>query len=82
MNPYKLLPSLLEGMDDEHTGEFLFGDRLADGGAAMSAYAAMQFTEMPEAERERIIEGLLKYCELDTMAMVFLWEYFNFECKK
>lgn len=20
------------------------------------------------------------YCELDTMAMVFLWEYFNHEC--
>ena len=26
-------------------------------------------------------EGLLKYCELDTMAMVLVWEYFNYEIK-
>lgn len=74
ISPYKLLPSLIEGLDDENTGQFLFGDRLADGGAAMTAYAAMQFTEMSDVERNRIVEGLLKYCELDTMAMVFLWE--------
>jgi len=24
-----------------------------------------------------VIAGLLKYCELDTMAMVFLWEGFK-----
>jgi len=40
----------------------------------MIAYAMMQFTEMSDGERERIIQGLLKYCELDTLAMVFLWE--------
>jgi len=22
-------------------------------------------------------EALLRYCELDTMAMVFIWEFFN-----
>ena len=25
---------------------------------------------------------LLRYCELDTMAMVFVWEYFNEKCKQ
>ena len=74
ISPYKLLPSLFEDLDDENVEEFLMGDRLADGGAAMTAYAMMQFTEMSEIERSRIADGLLKYCELDTMAMVFLWE--------
>ncbi len=73
-NPYDLLPSLFEDLDDDNVEEFLMGDRLADGGAAMTAYAMMQFTEMSDMERSRIVEGLLKYCELDTMAMVFLWE--------
>lgn len=73
-NPYDLLPSLFEDLDDDNVEEFLMGDRLADGGAAMTAYAMMQFTEMSDTERSRIVEGLLKYCELDTMAMVFLWE--------
>ena len=53
------------------------GDKLADGGAAMTAYAMMQFTEMSDVEQSKIVEGLLKYCELDTMAMVFLWEGWN-----
>lgn len=74
INPYKLLPSLFDDLDDDHVEEFLMGERLADGGAAMTAYAMMQFTEMSDLERDRITEGLLKYCELDTMAMVFLWE--------
>ncbi len=76
-NPYDLLPSLFDDLDDDNIEEFLMGDRLADGGAAMTAYAMMQFTEMSHWERERIIQGLLKYCELDTMAMVFLWEGFR-----
>ena len=76
-NPYDLLPSLFDDLDGENLEEFLMGDRLADGGAAMTAYAMMQFTEMTELERSRIVEGLLKYCELDTMAMVFLWEGFS-----
>lgn len=76
-SPYDLLPSLFNDLDDDNVEEFLMGDRLADGGAAMTAYAMMQFTEMSDVERNRIVEGLLKYCELDTLAMVFLWEYFQ-----
>jgi hypothetical protein len=74
INPYDLLPSLFDDLNDESIEELLMGDKLADGGAAMTAYAMMQFTEISQAERERIIQGLLKYCELDTLAMVFLWE--------
>jgi hypothetical protein len=48
---------------------------IREGGAAMTAYARMQFTSMTDRERAAINKGLLKYCELDTFAMVLLWEY-------
>ena len=51
------------------------GDDLADGGGAMTAYAKMQFTEMSGAERSALRGSLLKYCELDTLAMVMLYEH-------
>jgi hypothetical protein len=28
-----------------------------------------------ESERQLVIDGLLRYCELDTRAMVMLWMY-------
>jgi hypothetical protein len=77
-NPYKLLPPLFDNLDVDNVEEFFKGDQLADGGAAMTAYAMMQFTQMSDAERAKIIDGLYRYCELDTMAMVFVWEYWNF----
>jgi hypothetical protein len=39
--------------------------------------ARMQFTQMSEAERQKVKEGLLRYCELDTLAMVMIYEYWN-----
>lgn len=50
-------------------------DNLSGGGAALTAYAKMQFTEMSELERKLVIKGLLRYCELDTLAMVIIYEY-------
>jgi len=38
----------------------------------MSAYAKIQFEEMPDAERKQIIKALLGYFELYTMAMAIL----------
>ncbi len=38
------------------------------------AYARMQFEEMTDYERQEISRALLKYCELDTLAMVMLYE--------
>jgi hypothetical protein len=78
-NPYQLLKPLFEGVTDEELDSFIMDENLADGGAAMMAYAKMQFMEMTESERKFIIDGLLRYCELDTLAMVMLWEYWNNE---
>jgi len=74
-DPYKRLPSVYRGLDRHQLDLLLGEDELADGGAAMTAYAMMQFTEMTNQERALISEALLRYCELDTFAMVLLYEY-------
>ncbi len=48
-----------------------------EGGAAMIAYCKLQFSEIPEVQREVLINGLLRYCELDIMAMVMIYEYWQ-----
>lgn len=40
----------------------------------MTAYARMQFEQMSEYEFGKLKSGLLKYCELDTFAMVMIYE--------
>ncbi len=79
-NPYHLLPSVsklldLKGINDDML-ECENGDMtIANGGAALTAYNKLMFCDggMSDALRE----ALYRYCELDTMAMVFIWEFFN-----
>lgn len=78
-NPYEQLPDLFEGVSDEDLAQFLSDRNLADGGAAMMAYAHMQFTNISDYELNKLRKGLLRYCELDTFAMVLIWEFLNFE---
>jgi hypothetical protein len=77
INPYKLLPPIFEHIDEDQIEEFLMRSDIQDGGSAMTAYAKMQFTLISDIERELISKALLKYCELDTLAMVLLLEYWN-----
>jgi len=76
VSPYKTLPVIFEGIDSEDLDSFCIeeGEELADGGAAMMAYAKMQFTEMNPEERQFYHNALLRYCELDTLAMVMIYE--------
>ena len=76
-NPYKLLPPLFEDLTDEQLEGFITDPVLAEGGAAMMAYAKMQFAQMSDQERTMVSQGLLKYCELDTFAMVLIWEFWK-----
>jgi hypothetical protein len=78
-SPYDLLPGIFEDLDKSLTENFITDEHLADGGSAMIAFAKMQFTEMSELERNNIISGLLKYCELDTLAMVMIFEFWKNE---
>lgn len=79
VDPYKLLPPVFAGVDTTKLENLMTDElaMLAEGGAAMTAWARMQFTEMTGRERGLLRTALLKYCELDTFAMVMLWEYFR-----
>jgi hypothetical protein len=71
----------LEPLEGEVPGGRIFGDdQIKDGGGAMTAYARSQFTEMTQEEIDLIRPALLKYCELDTLAMVMLWEEWVAAC--
>jgi len=74
IDPYKLLPKLFEDISDKDFALLSEDDELRDGGSALTAYAKMQFEEMSDYERQEISKALLKYCELDTLAMVMLFE--------
>ena len=57
-------------------------DGIADGGAALTAYAKLQYVDMNQKERDEITSALLKYCELDTLAMVMIYEHFRHDIIK
>lgn len=79
IDPYKTLPKLIDDLDRDSLDRMFEYDEIDDGGAAMTAYAMMQFTQMSEAERDQIKVALLRYCELDTFAMVLIFEYWKNE---
>ena len=81
VNPYKKLPPIAEdlGMSEEEAEAvgFAADSKIANGGAALTAYSELQFSD--DVKSEALAKALLRYCELDTMAMVFIWEYFYHE---
>jgi hypothetical protein len=77
MDPYKLLPPVISGVSAEQLDHAEEDEDLANGAAAMMAYARLQFSHMPPEERARFQMALLRYCELDTMAMVMIWEHWT-----
>lgn len=81
VNPYKMLPPLFEGWTESELEENVSEmDGIADGGMALTAYAKLQYQDMTDKERDEITSGLLKYCELDTLAMVMIYEHFKEIC--
>lgn len=81
-DPYKTLPKIFGGKNDELDtmlarlagnedveGE---GGAINQGGLAMTAYNYTQFASLSDADRQTIENALLRYCELDTLAMVIL----------
>ena len=75
-NPYKLLPPIFNEYNEEQLDQFMSGlETISDGGAALTAYSKLQFVDMTFQEREIIKKSLLKYCELDTLAMVMIYEH-------
>ena len=73
-DPYDLLPKLFTNVTHINERLLMNGAELKNGGAALMAYAKMQFEHMSDYERKELQAGLLKYCELDTLAMVMIYE--------
>jgi hypothetical protein len=73
-DPYKQLPTMFQDISNKDMEFLSHDDKMRDGGAALTAYARMQFEEMSDYERDEIRKALLKYCELDTLAMVMVYE--------
>ena len=73
-DPYKLLPPIFEDIPQDDLDRTLSDASLADGGAAMTAYARLQFSDVSDTERDATRNALLRYCELDTLAMVLIYE--------
>jgi hypothetical protein len=69
-DPYKILKKYAESFlpENQETDTSV----IADGGAATTAYARLQFENLDIETRERIKTSLLRYCELDTLAMVMI----------
>ena len=79
VNPYKLLPPTFDDIDNEsiETLELDYDLHISEGGSATVAYGRLQFSKIPREERNALENSLLKYCELDTLAMVMIFEGFR-----
>ncbi|WP_310991484.1 DUF2779 domain-containing protein [Aequorivita marina] len=78
LSPYKLLPPIFKDWDKESLDAAITEiEGISDGGAALTAYGKLQFENVSLIEKQAIREGLLRYCELDTLAMVMIYECFR-----
>ena len=70
VNPYTLLP---------HIDIYEKSEQINEGTGAMRAYGELMFGLKREDNEAMTIykDALLKYCKLDTLAMVIIWEYWN-----
>jgi hypothetical protein len=76
VSPYKTLPPVYENLSHDEIEEKLSDiENIDDGGAALTAYGKIQYMDMSEEERVTIADALKRYCELDTLAMVMIFEH-------
>jgi hypothetical protein len=78
-DPYKTLPAVfnkeygtLNHMLERFVGDDDENGVINQGGLAMTAYNYTQFNSIIATERQSIEKALLRYCDLDTLAMVIL----------
>lgn len=75
-NPYKYLPAIgAEFLEEGETSDS--EDRINNGGLANANYAKLQYDGLSDEEKLKLRNALLRYCELDTMAMVLIYQYFQ-----
>lgn len=74
LDPYKQLPPVFKHDEKELAFEGTEDLEVKNGGAALVAYAYLQYVDLPSSDRNKIIDALYRYCELDTLAMVMIYE--------
>lgn len=74
LDPYERLRDLGAQLLGEEVRPGEDPDELAicEGGAAATAYARLQFESLAPEPRKNLEQALLRYCELDTLAMVMV----------
>ena len=74
LDPYERLRELGAQLLGEEVRPGEDPDELAicEGGAAATAYARLQFESLATDARKHLEQALLRYCELDTLAMVMV----------
>ena len=86
VNPYKELKPIADflGVTEKELSEYDLKEAekkaedkssIANGGAALAAYTKLQFSD--DKMTKALKQALYRYCELDTMSMVFIWEFFH-----
>jgi hypothetical protein len=80
-DPYDLLdplfsdPTLEGAIETAETGDAdEASDFIRNGGSAIIAYDQLQQPTLPASERTRLTRQLSRYCELDTLAMVMVFQ--------
>ncbi len=80
IDPYQRLRELTDEMLGEMGADAADAEALeididiSEGGAAAMAFARLQFEDLDHDVRAAIKAALLRYCELDTLAMVMIVE--------
>ena len=76
IDPYDSLKTYAQDLLGDEEGDAITSEKfgITEGGAAASAYARLQFENLDERDRQRIKKALLRYCEIDSLAMVLIVE--------
>ena len=82
IEPYALLKDAAKDMLGEDADDVADDVEIAEGGAAASAYSRLQFESLDDKTRQAIKKALLRYCELDTLAMVMIVQAWAAEIRK
>lgn len=69
------IKKVLPAMSEKYNYDEL--DGVKDGGMAMDAFAKAIHADTSTDEKKQIEQELLKYCEMDTMAMVEIFNYLS-----
>lgn len=76
IDPYESLKIYAQDLLGDEAGGAIAAEEfeIAEGGAAATAYARLQFESLDTLSRQLIRDALLRYCELDSLAMVMIVE--------